>query len=160
MQQMKPFLFVGLLAALIAFSIDQGTKAIVVANATVLSSGVQVFPGFDLVYLRNDGVTFGLLGGAAWWSLVALALAVCIWLSVMLVRTTSRIEALAYGAIIGGAFGNILDRIRYRAVTDFLDFYIGAAHWPAFNLADVFVVGGVGLLLVAPWVDARLQTGP
>ena len=133
---------------------------IVVANAAVLSSGMPVLPGFNLIYLRNDGVTFGLLGGAPWWSLVVLALTICIWLSVMLVLTTSRVEALAYGAIIGGALGNVADRLRYRAVTDFLDLYIGSAHWPAFNMADVFVVGGVGLLLIAPWVGVRLQVDP
>ncbi|WP_067951966.1 signal peptidase II, partial [Sulfitobacter sp. HI0129] len=87
-----------------------------------------------------------------------LALGICVWLAAMLIRSSSRVEAIAYGAIIGGALGNILDRLRYRAVTDFLDFYIGTAHWPAFNMADVFVVGGVMLLLIAPWVGARLQT--
>lgn len=154
---MRTCLFVGLLAALIAFLVDQATKAIVVSNATILSSGVSVFPGFNLIYLRNDGVTFGLLGGTPWWSLVVFALGICVWLAAMLIRSSSQVEAIAYGAIIGGALGNILDRLRYRAVTDFLDFYIGSAHWPAFNLADVFVVGGVVLLLVAPWVGARLQ---
>ncbi|WP_201722461.1 signal peptidase II, partial [Sulfitobacter sp. HI0129] len=78
---MRSCLFVGLLAALIAFLVDQATKAIVVSNATVLSSGVSVFPGFNLIYLRNDGVTFGLLGGAPWWSLVVLALGICVWLA-------------------------------------------------------------------------------
>ncbi len=160
MQQIKPTVLIGLIAALIAFLVDQGTKSIVVANAAVLSSGVPVIPGFNLIYLRNDGVTFGLLGGAPWWSLVVLALGICVWLAIMLARTTSRVEALAYGAIIGGALGNVVDRLRYRSVTDFLDFYIGSAHWPAFNMADVFVVGGVGLLLIAPWVGARLQADP
>jgi signal peptidase II len=122
--------------------------------------GPPVVPGFNLIYLRNDGVTFGLLGGAPWWSLVVLALGICVWLAVMLVRTSSRIEAVAYGAIIGGALGNVLDRVRFRSVTDFLDFYIGTAHWPAFNMADVFVVGGVGLLFFGPWVAARLRTDP
>ena len=156
---MRTCLFVGLLAALIAFLVDQATKAIVVSNATVLSSGVSVFPGFNLIYLRNDGVTFGLLGGAPWWSLVVLALGICVWLAAMLVRTDNRVEAIAYGAIIGGALGNVLDRIRFRGVTDFLDFYVGSTHWPAFNMADVFVVSGVGLLLIAPWLSAKLKTG-
>ena len=160
MPYVKSSLVIGMLAALIAFLVDQGTKAIVVANAAVLSSGVPVFPGFNLIFLRNDGVTFGLLGGAPWWSLTVLASGICVWLAVMLVRTASRVEALAYGAIIGGALGNVVDRFRHRAVTDFLDFYIGTAHWPAFNMADVFVVGGVGLLLVEPWVGARRQTDP
>jgi signal peptidase II len=149
---------IGVFAALTAFAIDQITKAIVVANAASLSAGISMFAGFNLVFYRNDGVTFGMLGGAPWWSLVLLALGICVWLAFMLVRTSSRVEAIAYGAIIGGALGNILDRLRYRAVTDFLDFYIGTAHWPAFNMADVFVVGGVMLLLIAPWVGARLQT--
>ncbi len=157
---MKRSLFQGVIAAGSAFLIDQVTKAVVVANETALSSGVPVFPGFNLIYLRNDGVTFGLLGGAPWWSLVVLALAICVSLAVMLVRTGSRVEAIAYGAIIGGALGNILDRIRFRGVTDFLDFYVGSAHWPAFNMADVFVVGGVGLLLVAPWLSARRRSDP
>ena len=146
---------IGVLAALAAFAIDQITKAIVVANAATLSAGISVFPGFNLVFYRNDGVTFGMLGGAPWWSPIALALAICVWLGVMLFRADNTVETLAYGAIIGGALGNVIDRVRYRAVTDFLDFYIGTAHWPAFNMADVFVVSGVGLLLAAPWISAR-----
>lgn len=149
----------GFIAAGTAFLVDQVTKAIVVANAADLSAGIPVFPGFNLIYLRNDGVTFGLLGGAPWWSLTVLALVICGWLAVMLVRTACRVEAAAYGAIIGGALGNVLDRIRFRGVTDFLDFYAGSRHWPAFNMADVFVVGGVGLLLIAPWLTAKFQTG-
>lgn len=145
---------IGVFAALAAFVVDQVTKAIVVANAASLSAGIPVFPGFNLVFYRNDGVTFGLLGGAPWWSLIALAFAICIWLGVMLFRAESVVETLAYGTIIGGALGNVMDRVRYRAVTDFLDFYIGSTHWPAFNMADVFVVSGVGILLVAPWISA------
>ena len=149
-----------MLASLAAFAIDQVAKAIVVMNSSVLSAVVPVFPGFNLTFHRNDGVTFGLLGGAPWWSLVALALAVCAWLAIMMLRSENGIEALAYGAIIGGALGNVVDRVRYRAVTDFLDFFVGSAHWPAFNMADVFVVGGFGLLLVAPMFKRRHRTGP
>ncbi|GIT88690.1 lipoprotein signal peptidase [Roseobacter sp. OBYS 0001] len=146
---------IGVFAALAAFAIDQITKAIVVANAATLSAGISVFPRFNLVFYRNDGVTFGMLGGAPWWSLIALALVICVWLGIMLFRADNAVETLAYGAMIGGALGNVIDRVRYRAVTDFLDFYIGTTHWPAFNLADVFVVSGVGLLLAAPWISAR-----
>ena len=129
---------------------DQVTKAVIVENASSLVYGYPVFPGFNLVFHRNEGVTFGLLNNLPWWSLSALAIAVCCWIALMLVRTSSRAEALAYGAIIGGAIGNIIDRIRFRGVTDFLDFYVGSQHWPAFNMADVFVVCGVALLIVAP----------
>ena len=140
---------IGAFTAIAAFGIDQATKALVIANAATLNAGITVFPGFDLIHVRNYGVTFGLLNGVPWWSLAVLALAVCIWLTVLLVRSGSLIESLAYGAIIGGALGNVLDRVRYRSVTDFLDFYIGDLHWPTFNMADVFVVCGVGVLLVA-----------
>ena len=160
MRSLKGEPAIGGLAALVAFVVDQVTKAIVVSNASVLNAGVSVVPGFNLTFHRNDGVTFGLLGGAPWWSLVVLALAVCAWLAVMMLHTRNRVEAIAYGSILGGALGNVADRVRLRAVTDFLDFYIGGAHWPAFNMADVFVVGGVGLLLVAPMINRRPRCGP
>jgi signal peptidase II len=141
---------IGLLSASVALLADQVTKMVVVGNASVLARGIEVFPGFDLVFFRNDGVTFGMLAGFPWWGLTLLALGICCGLFLLLLRTQSQLEAIAYGAIIGGALGNILDRIRFRAVTDFLDFHIGNLHWPAFNLADVFVVGGVAILLLAP----------
>ena len=140
----------GALAMVLGVITDQVSKALIVKNASSLVYGYSVFPGFNLVFYRNEGVTFGLLNNLPWWSLSALAIAVCCWIAVMLVQASSRIEALAYGSIIGGAIGNIIDRIRFRGVTDFLDFYVGSQHWPAFNMADVFVVCGVALLLAAP----------
>ena len=149
-------LAIGSIAMITAVFVDQVTKALVVANADVLSSGLPVFPGFNFVFGRNDGVSFGMLGGLPWWSLSTLAIFICAWLAVLLIRTHSRIEALALGAIIGGAMGNVIDRLRFRAVTDFLDFYIGSMHWPAFNMADVFVVCGVALLLAAPLLGRKI----
>jgi signal peptidase II len=145
----------GMLAVVGAVATDQVTKAWVVASADTLRDGIAVFPGFNLTFHRNDGVTFGLFGGAPWWGLLLLALAICVWLTVMMLRAESSIEAFAFGAIIGGALGNVVDRIHYGAVTDFLDFFIGSAHWPTFNMADVFIVGGAGLLLVAPVIQRR-----
>ena len=151
---------IGVLAALTSFAVDQVTKAIVVSNATALNAGVSVVPGFNLTFHRNDGVTFGLLGGAPWWSLVVLALAVCAWLAIMMLRTRNRIETIAYGSILGGALGNVVDRLRFRAVTDFLDFYVGSAHWPVFNMADVFVVGGFGLILCSQVIPQVSKNKP
>ena len=139
----------GAFALLTVLLIDQGTKAVVVANAAELRSVVPVFPGFNLVFTRNDGVTFGLLSGVPWWGLVGLALTICAWLATLMLRTHSRAEAIAYGLILGGAVGNIVDRLRFRAVTDFIDVHAGSWHWPAFNLADVFVLCGFGLFLLA-----------
>jgi len=138
----------GICAAVIAFAADQASKAFVLVNAETLAAGVNVAPGFNLVFHRNTGVTFGLLQGTPWWALAIVATAVVLFLAISLVRSTAISEAVAYGTVKGGALGNILDRIRFGGVTDFLDFYIGTTHWPAFNLADVFVVCGVGLLLI------------
>lgn len=138
----------GICASVVAFVADQASKAFVLVNAETLAAGVNVAPSFNLVFHRNTGVTFGLLQGTPWWALAIVATAVVLFLAISLVRATAISEAVAYGVVIGGALGNILDRIRFGGVTDFLDFYIGTTHWPAFNLADVFVVCGVGLLLI------------
>ncbi len=156
----KKTLLFGAFAALTAVTADQVTKALAVKNADTLRGELPVFPGLNLVFGRNDGVTFGLLGAVPWWGLALLALAICVWLAIMLVRTESRLEAVAFGSILGGALGNIVDRVRYRAVTDFLDFYIGETHWPAFNLADAFIVCGVVLMLLAPWISAQRSITP
>ena len=147
--------FAGLTGALLAFAVDQATKAVVNANSAALAGGVPVFPGFNLVYLRNDGVTFGMMAGVPWWVLAALALAIVVWLAVLMARATDRLEALAYGMVIGGALGNVADRLRFGAVTDFLDVYVRGWHWPAFNFADVAVVSGVGLLLLSEFLASR-----
>lgn len=150
----KSFIY-GSAIALFALVADQATKAVVVANDMLIGAGIPVFNGFNLVHIQNSGVAFGALGGAPWWSLVVLALGVCAWLAILLVRTDRNDEALAYGAIIGGALGNVIDRVRLRSVTDFLDFYIGEAHWPAFNFADVFVVSGAAIIIFLSVLDER-----
>ena len=157
--QTRPTLMAGLASIVLCLIVDQTSKAIILANSAALSAGIPVFPGFDLVIVRNDGVTFGFLSGVPWWSLVVLAFAIISWLAVLLFRTSSSIEAVALGAIIGGALGNSADRLRYRTVTDFLDIYIGSAHWPVFNMADVFVVSGVATLLFAPLLRTERTRG-
>ncbi|UOA30012.1 signal peptidase II [Pseudosulfitobacter sp. DSM 107133] len=139
---------IGICAAVAALAADQASKAFVLANAEALATGVAVFPGFNLIFHRNYGVTFGFFQNVPWWVLALVATAVVLFLVVSLIRATQAAEAVAYGMVIGGALGNIVDRLRFEGVTDFLDFYLGTAHWPAFNLADVFVVCGVGILLI------------
>ena len=139
---------IGICTAVAALAADQASKAFVLANAEALATGVAVFPGFNLIFHRNYGVTFGFFQNVPWWVLALVATAVVLFLVVSLIRATQAAEAVAYGMVIGGALGNIVDRLRFGGVTDFLDFYLGTAHWPAFDLADVFVVCGVGILLI------------
>ena len=130
-----------------AFGLDQATKAMAVIFASDLAAGIELLPVLNLIFLRNAGVSFGLFGSVPWWALTILAVAIVAVLIGWLATAQSRLVAAALGLTIGGALGNVLDRVRHGAVTDFLDFHVASYHWPAFNLADAAVVGGVALLL-------------
>ncbi|MEM5469792.1 MAG: signal peptidase II [Paracoccaceae bacterium] len=141
----------GVLGTVVAVGLDQFSKLLVVNNASALSAGYSVLPGFDLVYHRNSGISFGMLSGAPSWALIFLAVCVCLWLIALIARTKERLEAVALGLILGGGLGNAIDRLRVGAVTDFLDIYIGELHWPAFNLADAAIFCGGALLIARPF---------
>jgi len=122
---------------------------------------ISVLPFFNLTLVYNQGVTFGLGGGLGPLMLSAVAIAVSIGLLVWLRRADSVLLAIAIGGIIGGAIGNVVDRLRFGAVVDFLDVYIpGSAlpHWPAFNLADSAIVVGVGLIIIDGLIAGRRKT--
>ena len=138
----------GLPIALGGFLLDQATKWLVLNHVMNPPQVIPVTDFFNLVLGFNTGVSFGLFGEAPAWILMAFTLAIVAELLGWIKRTDNRLAAAALGLIVGGALGNLLDRLRQGAVTDFLDFYIGSYHWPAFNLADVAIVCGAGLLLI------------
>jgi len=144
---MRPVQGVGIGCALAASIVDQASKAIAISMGPRLEAGIEVFPVFNLVLVRNRGVSFGLLANLPWWVLAILGLLAVTGLSVWLWRTDRKLDAAAIGLTIGGALGNIVDRMRFGAVTDFLDFHVGVYHWPAFNFADISIVSGLALLL-------------
>lgn len=139
---------IGAACAIAACIADQASKAAAIAFFSGPEKSVEVLPVFNLVLSHNRGVSFGLLAELPWWGLTAVGLAMVALLSVWLWRTHAKLSGAAIGLIIGGALGNIADRIRWGGVTDFLDFHVGQYHWPAFNFADVAIVSGVGLLLL------------
>lgn len=113
---------------------------------------IPVSPIFNLVLVYNRGISFGLLSELGPWGpivLSALAAALIGLLLVWLRRTNRRSETIGIAMILGGAAGNLVDRLHDGAVTDFLDLYIGKYHWPTFNGADVFISAGVLCLLVS-----------
>jgi lipoprotein signal peptidase len=115
--------------------------------------------GFDLTMVWNRGVTFGMLAGDAPWTQLALgvmALAIAAFLLRWMSRAENRATALALGAVVGGAIGNVIDRARFGAVVDFLDAHAWGWHWYVFNVADAAIVLGV-LVLVA---DALFRPSP
>ena len=148
----------GLATAIAVVVLDQLSKAGVLGFFTGHLPGQQqqITPFFNIVLIHNRGMSFGLFnysGGfnALLFSLVAAVIVTVLiyWLS----RVESSALALAIGLIIGGAVGNVIDRIRLGAVVDFLDFHIGTWHWPAFNVADSAICIGVAVMLL----DGLLQ---
>lgn len=135
-----------------ATALDQGVKGIV-ASALPLGDWVAVTAWFNLVHVLNPGAAFSLLADAGGWqrhALTAVGVVVSSVLAVLLWRgVRSRLEAVAYVGLIGGALGNVADRLRIGAVVDYLDLHWSEMHWPAFNLADVFIVGSAMLLVLA-----------
>ncbi|MBN8736006.1 MAG: lipoprotein signal peptidase [Xanthomonadales bacterium] len=142
-----------LLAVLITLS-DQAIK-FGVAFLMPLNTRLEVTSFFNLVHVLNPGAAFSLLTGAGSWSrygLTALALGVSVWLMLALRHRLPRNEAVGYCLILGGALGNVLDRIQHGAVIDFLDFHWQGAHWPAFNVADVMITIGAILLITSSFL--------
>ena len=140
----------GFSVASVLLLLDQLSKWWVVSDLMNPPRVIELTPFFNLVMVWNTGITFGLFGHAAWgrWAFAGLALAIVAILVSWLSRAVYRRTAFALGLVIGGAIGNVIDRIRWGAVADFLDFHVAGWHWPAFNLADSAIVVGVGLLLL------------
>ena len=112
---------------------------------------------FNVVFTWNPGTSFSLfraLGETAPLVIVVLTAFVIGFISYYTFWRANTYERLPLAFIIGGALGNLVDRIRYGAVVDFLDFHIGGAHWPAFNVADIFICVGVGLYILR-WLRVR-----
>lgn len=150
---------VAITTAILLAGIDVGTKWFVATVVMDPPRRIPVLPFFDMVLVYNRGVSFGLLGElGAFGPLMLSGLAVTIigFLGVWLWRSQHRGEVFSIASIIGGASGNVVDRLQDGEVTDFIDLYAGSYHWPAFNLADIFIVIGV-LCLIA--FNLRDQNG-
>lgn len=142
-------------AAALLLSLDQVVKWLMATN---LPRGevISVTTWFNLVHVLNPGASFSFLADAGGWqrhALSAVGVAVSATLAVLLWRgICSRLETVAYVGMIGGALGNVADRVRIGAVVDYLDLHWRDMHWPAFNLADIFVVGSAVLLILASFL--------
>jgi signal peptidase II len=140
--------------ALLTGLADQATKALVV-RVVPPGRGIVVIPGlFDLTLVTNPGGIFGILRDVdgplrrILFSIIpALAIVLILWYAWAL-SADRRWSRAALGMILGGAAGNLLDRLRLGSVIDFLDVYVGRYHWPAFNLADSCICAGVAMLLL------------
>lgn len=141
-----------------ALAVDVITKWVIVNLVLVPPRIIEIAPFFNLTLGFNTGISFGMfrdfflerplvLAGIK----VVIVVGVLVWA----LRTARRSETIALGLVAGGATGNVVDRMRQGAVTDFLDFHAGDWHWPAFNMADVAIAVGVALLVAGSFRSTR-----
>mgnify|MGYP003624528741 CR=1 FL=1 len=154
---MLPWLALAMLIAVL----DQVTKQIVLSMMEY-GARIPVTGFFDLVLVFNRGAAFSFLAEhSGWqrWFFTGLAVVICGWLTVLLHQhRNERLLPSAFALIIGGAIGNVVDRLMHGAVVDFLYFHAGRFGWPAFNLADSAIFVGVALMLWAQFRSSKQHT--
>lgn len=144
----------------VVIAIDQVTKALA-SDLLRLYDAVHVLPGFNLTLMHNTGAAFSFLSDESGWQRWFFA-AIAVGVSAMLVLWLRRLPSgqrwlpVAIALVIGGAIGNVWDRLVLGYVVDFIDLYAGRWHWPAFNIADSAITVGAVMLLL----DAFRQSGP
>ena len=150
----------GLAAAVAVVVLDQLSKAAVLGffAGRALGDREIVTSFFNLALTYNRGISFGLFNGGAGVNAMVFSLAAAAIVAVLvywLAHAANPVLAVAIGLVIGGAIGNVIDRLRLGAVVDFLDFHAGALHWPAFNVADSAICIGVAAMLLDGMVLRR-----
>jgi signal peptidase II len=153
------FTSLGLAIAAVTGVVDQAFKTWMLFSFDIASrQPVEVAPFLELILVWNRGVSYGLLqqdSPTGQLLLTGFMVVAAILLTLWLSRTTSRPTAVALGLIIGGAIGNAIDRTLYGAVADFFHFHIGEFSWYVFNIADIAIVAGVGVLLYETLLGER-----
>lgn len=153
------------LVALAVLALDQVTKFLIRKILTPGQSIPLISNFFDLTYILNPGAAFGILAGSSPSFRNPFFIAVSILAILLIVCYHHRhgeerlFPAFGLGLILGGALGNLLDRLRFGMVVDFLDLHIGRYHWPAFNMADAAITIGVGLMLLDMLKERRRKGG-
>lgn len=137
---------------LLLLVIDQLTK-IAVSHHFELYQSVALIPFLNLTYVHNEGAAFSFLNDAGGWqrwffSAIAIGISglLLVWLRALPAAASKLV--IAYSLVISGALGNLVDRLAYGYVIDFIDVYVGKAHWPAFNVADAAICIGAALILL------------
>ncbi len=147
--------------AALAIGFDQASK-LAIDKSFQLYESINVMPFFNLTYVHNTGAAFSFLseaGGWQRWFFAALAIIMSTIMTIWLTRLKENetLLAVALSLILGGAIGNLIDRLFYGYVIDFLDVYYGTYHWPAFNIADSAITIGVALMLVESFKSQEEQ---
>jgi signal peptidase II len=151
---------IGVLVIFFVVFFDQFSKG-VICHFVNIGSGIRIFDNIDIVHVINKGISFGIFNNSNIWVLATIQIiggVVCLWLFFEYWLSPGLFQAITYSLVLGGALGNIVDRLFRGAVVDFIDFHINNWsipftsicirnwHWPAFNIADSAIVCGVFLL--------------
>ena len=150
----------GLLIALGVVIIDQVSKYVILHYVLTDYAAMVLTPFFAIVRAWNTGVSFSMFndfGINGVYILSGVAIVIVLALLKWLKTEQSRMMQIALGFIIGGALGNVIDRIRLGAVFDFLDFSVGEYHWPAFNAADSFICIGAALVIINGFIPSKKE---
>ena len=162
-QRFDPSVARAFLAAAAVFLMDIASKAAVVA-ALPYGSSEPWLPVLNIVHWRNEGAAFSFLHDAGGWQrffFSAVAVAASIVLVILIRRPqTDRPQRLAFGLLLGGALGNLLDRLARGAVVDWIDVRWQSFYWPAFNVADIGITLGAVLMLVCELRGGKTESGP
>ncbi|OGP88774.1 MAG: signal peptidase II [Deltaproteobacteria bacterium RBG_19FT_COMBO_43_11] len=150
---MKKNIIIFILGATVVVAFDQITKAVITEKLFMYGTHKVIDGFFNLVYVMNPGAAFGFLAGMSeifryFFFIGITAVAILLIIYYILKSKQERLPVIiSLTLIFGGAVGNLIDRIRFGAVVDFLDFYIGTWHWPAFNVADSAISAGAVLMI-------------
>ena len=146
-----------MIIAVVVLLIDQITKYLISANM-LLFEDIPVISGFfHITYVQNTGMAWSLFSGQQLFLSLAAAVAIGVMLWVLLTKKPDRLTTIALGLMIAGAAGNLIDRLLFAYVRDFLNFYIFGYDFPVFNVADIALCLGVGLLILESLIEERKE---
>ncbi|MFP3019367.1 MAG: signal peptidase II [Arsenophonus sp.] len=144
---------------IIVLILDLSSKQFIIDNFQLYES-IPIIPYLNLTYLKNYGAAFSFLDDKKdWhcWFFVFIAILICVVLIIMMYHQSinKKISNIAYGIIIGGALGNLHDRLIHGFVVDFIDFYVSYWHWPTFNIADMAICIGAILIILDNFINVE-----
>lgn len=141
-----------LLIALSVIALDQATKYLIVSSMSAYDS-IEIFSFLNIVSVRNTGAAFGMFRGLGSGFFIVISLSAIVLLGYMMIKDLYNRTGLSL--ILGGAVGNLIDRIYYGNVVDFIDVSVGRYHWPAFNVADSALTVGIVIIICSSLLKKR-----
>jgi signal peptidase II len=138
--------FISLVVSIVVF-LDILTKGFIVAKVMSYEK-VEIFPFLNIVHVENKGAAFGILSGLGNNIFIFISFIAIIFIVIYLLKIQKRLEIFSLSLVLGGAIGNLIDRMRIGKVIDFIDIYINNWHWPAFNVADSALTVGIIIFIL------------